>query len=68
MELANTTGKVVSLQQQPCLEIKSAPIEAWAVKLEIVTDQPTNRPTDGQTESKGGFTSNKGITMIMSGN
>ena len=44
-------------------QITSVSIGAWDVKLEIITerpsDRPNNRPTDGQTGSRGSFTSNK---------
>ena len=31
----------------------SAPIGAWEVKLEIMTDRPTHRPTDRHTDMRG---------------
>ena len=32
--------------------ITSAPIEAWKVKLYIMTDMPTDQPTDGHEGSR----------------
>ena len=45
------TEVAVRLVASPAVET-SAPIEAWEVKLEIMTwqtDQPTDRPADRQT-------------------
>ena len=41
------------------MEIKSAPIEAWEVKLEIIHTKPTDRPTDRQGHREVSITINK---------
>ena len=37
----------------------SAPVEAWKVKLETMTDRLTNQPANGHEGSEGKFTSIK---------